>query len=421
MLDLNFIKENPSKVKEAIKKKGYNVELVDQFLTIDEKRRDLIGKIEVLRAARNKLGKNEIEKGRNIKEELKKLEPELKETEVKLKELLFQIPNLPAEDVPLGKDESENVEVKKWGKPRKFDFKIKNYQELGECLGIIDTKTAAKVSGTRFGYLKNEAVLLEFALINFGFDLLIKEGFIPVVSPTLISFDSMSGLGYMENGGQENMYFLEKDNLFLVGTAEHALVPMHKNEVIEGSRLPLRYVGFSSAFRREAGSYGKDTAGIFRVHQFDKLEMVSFIEPQEKDDEKEHNYLLSLEEKIVQALQIPYQITKMCTGDLGHPVSRKFDLNCWFPSENRYRETHSVSTCTDYQARRLNIKYNDKKGKMGLVHILNGTAIAIGRTILAILENYQQKDGSVEIPKVLQKYIFLPTGMAGFKKITTKK
>ncbi len=412
MLDINFIRENKDLVKKGIRNKGCDPSVVDRVLKIDETRRSLIGKIESLRAERNKLSKDDIERGRKIKEELKKLEPDLKAIEEELRELLYQIPNLPAKDVPLGKDESENVEIKKWGKIKKFDFKPKSYQELGELLDIIDTKTAAKVSGTRFGYLKNEAVLLEFALINFGFDLLIKEGFIPLITPALISLDSMRGLGYMEGNGSENMYLLEKDELALVGTAEHSLVPMHKNEIIETQRLPLRYVGFSSCFRREAGSYGKDTAGIFRVHQFDKLEMVSLIKPQEENDKKEHEYLLSLEEKIVQSLLIPYQITKMCTGDLGYPTARKYDLNCWFPSENRYRETHSVSTCTDYQARRLNIKYKEG-GQTGFVDILNGTVIAIGRTILAILENYQQKDGSVEVPKVLQKY-------TGFKKISPK-
>jgi len=413
MLDLNFIRENKELVKKGIKAKGYEVQIVDHVLEVDQKRRALLVKIESLRSQRNKLDRQDIDKGRQIKEELKRLEPDLKRFEQELKEFLWQIPNLPAEDVPQGKNESENVEVKKWGEPQKLPFKVKNYQELGESLGIIDTQTAAKVSGTRFGYLKNEGVLLQQALIKFAFDFLIKEGFLPVLPPALISLDSMRGLGYMEGGGVDDMYLLEKDKLALVGTAEHALVPMHKNEILEAKKLPLRYAGFSPGFRREAGSYGKDTAGIFRVHQFDKVEMISFVKPQAKADEKEHQYLLSLEEKIVQALGVPYQITQMCTGDLGYPAARKYDLNCWFPSENRYRETHSVSTCTDFQSRRLNIKYKDGN-ETGFVDVLNGTAIAMGRMILAILENYQQKDGTVEIPKVLQKE-------TGFSKITPKK
>lgn len=412
MIDINLLRENPDKIKKAIQSKNGDPAIVDHVIKVDKARRDLIGKIEELRAERNKLTQYDIEKGKKIKEELRKIEPDLNAIEEELKNILFDIPNPPAEDVHDGKDESSNIEVKKWGKPTKFSFKPKNYQELGESLDIIDTKTAAKVSGSRFGYLKNEGVLLELALVNFVMEMLTKEKFIPVIPPTMISKDSMKGLGYMEKGGEQNMYLLEKDNLVLVATAEHALVPMHKNEILDGDKLPLRYVGYSSSFRREAGSYGKDTQGIFRVHQFDKVEMVSFIKPQEKADLKENEYLLSLEEKIVQALEIPYQVTKMCSGDLGHPAARKYDINSWFPSEGRYRETHSVSTCTDYQARRLGIRYKDKN-ESGFVDILNGTAVAIGRMILAILENYQQKDGSVEIPKVLQKY-------TGIKKISLK-
>jgi seryl-tRNA synthetase len=422
MLDINFVKENQDLVKKGTKDKGYDPAIVDRVLKVDEARRDLIGKIETLRAERNKLTKYDVEKGKKVKEELRKLEPGLNVKEKELKDLLYQIPNLPAADVPFGKDETENIEIKKWGKPKKFSFQPKSYQELGDLLEIIDIKTASKVSGTRFGYIKNEAALLEFALVQLAFDTLVKEGFIPVIPPALINLDITKKLGYWDAGGNESYYLVhetekekkaEEFHFYLIGTAEHSLVPMHKDEILSEKKLPLRYAGFSSCFRREAGSYGKDTQGIFRVHQFDKVEMVSFIKSQEKDDLKENEYLLSLEEKIVQALEIPYQVTKMCTGDLGHPAARKFDLNCWFPSEKRYRETHSVSTCTDYQARRLNTRYRNGD-KNDFVHILNGTAIAIGRMILAILENHQQKDGTVEIPKVLQKY-------TGFKKIAPKR
>lgn len=411
MLDINFIKENQEKVKKGVKDKGYDSKLVDRVLTVDETRRDLIGKTETLRAERNKLGKEDIAKGKKIKEELKKIEPELKKVEEELKELLYQIPNLPAKDVPLGKDESENVEVKKWGEPKKFTFSPKAHFELGESLDVIDTQRGSKVSGTRFGYLKNEAVILEFALINLALENLLKENFIPVIPPAMISLESMKGMGYLEHGGQENMYLLEKDKMVLVGTAEQSIGPMYKDEILSGKELPKRYVGFSSCFRREAGSYGKDTKGIFRVHQFNKVEMLSFTKPEDSD--KEHEYLLSLEEKLMQKLVLPYRVVRMCSGDLGHPAARKYDIEAWFPSEKRYRETHSVSTCTDYQARRLNIKFKTKEGEMKFVHILNGTAFS-ERPILAILENYQRKDGSVEIPKVLQKY-------TGFKKITPKK
>jgi len=410
MLDINFIKENQDLVKKGTKDKDYDPSLVDQLLKVDGTRRDLIGKIETLRAERNKLGKDDIEKGKKVKEELKQIEPDLAKTEENLKELLCQIPNPPAADVPIGKDESENVEERKWGEIKKFDFQPKASFELGELLDIIDTKRGSKVSGTRFGYLKNEAALLEFALINFAFENLLKEGFVPIIPPAMISFDSMKGMGYLENGGQENMYALDKDKMILVGTAEQSIGPMHKDETLLEKELPKRYVGFSSCFRREAGSYGKDTKGIFRVHQFNKVEMFSFARPEDSD--KEHEYLLSLEEKLMQQLELPYRVVKMCTGDLGHPAARKYDIEAWFPSENRYRETHSVSTCTDYQARRLNIRYRDKDNKIKFIHMLNGTAFS-ERPILAILENYQQKDGSVEIPKVLQKY-------AGFQKIASK-
>lgn len=410
MLDIKFIRENPKKVKEGVRNKGYDPALVDRLLAVDEKRRKLIAEVEKWRQERNKVGKEELEKARKIKEKLQNLEPELRASEEEFKNLLYQIPNLPAPDVPVGKDESENIEVRKWGKPPKFDFKPKDHLELGELLDIIDVKRAAKVSGTRFGYLKNEAVILEFALINFAFKTLIDEGFIPVIPPELIKRESMEDMGYLEHGGQEDMFVLEKDGLVLIGTAEQAIGPMHLEEVLAAQDLPKRYVGLSSGFRREAGSYGKDTRGIFRVHQFHKVEMFAFTKPEESN--KEHEYFLSLEEKLVQALGIPYQTTKMCTADLGHPAARKYDLNCWLPSQSKYRETHSTSTTTDYQARRLNIKYKEG-ARTDFVHTINGTALAIGRTLIAILENYQQKDGSVLVPKVLQKY-------TGFEKILPK-
>ncbi len=419
MLDINYIKENPKKVKEGIKKKGYEPEIVDRVLKVDETRRQLIAEVDKFRQERNKLvhegeanfAKASLAKGKQIKEMLRRIEPDLKAVEEEFQNLLLQIPNLPADNVPEGKEEADNVEVKKWEKPKKFSFKPKDHLELGELLDLIDVKRASKVSGTRFGYLKNEAVILQFALIKFTFDFLQAEGFLSVIPPELIKKESMQGMGYLEHGGEEDMYLLEKDNLVLIGTAEQAIGPMHADEVFDSKELPRRYLGFSSGFRREAGTYGKDTRGIFRVHHFHKIEMFSFANPKEGD--KEHQYFLSLEENLVQALEIPYQITQMCTGDLGHPAARKYDLNCWFPAEKKYRETHSVSTCTDYQARRLNIKFRDGK-KVDFVHTLNGTAFAIGRTILAILENHQQEDGSVLMPKLLQKY-------TGFDKIKPKK
>ena len=411
MLDLNFIKDNKDLVKKGVKAKNYNPEVVDRVLKVDETRRQLIGDIEKLRAEKNKLTAQDIEKGKKIKETLKRLEPDLKSVEEELSNLLHQIPNLPAKDVAISKDESENKQIKEWGKVTQFSFKPKSHNELGESLDLIDTKRAAKVSGSRFGYLKNEAVVLEMALINLAFETLIKEGFIPVLPPAMISIDSMKAMGYLDHQGAENIYLLEKDNLILVGTAEQSIGPMHKDEVLSEKELPKRYVAFSACFRREAGSYGKDTKGILRVHQFNKVEMFSFTKPEDSD--KEHEYFLSLEEKLMQKLELPYQVVKMCSGDLGDPAARKYDIEAWFPSEKKYRETHSTSTCTDFQARRLNIKFKDKDGQLKFVHMLNGTAFS-ERPILAILENYQQKDGCVLVPKVLQKY-------TGFKKICPKK
>ncbi len=402
MFDVKFIRENPEIVKKGAKNKGIDID-IDKILKTDEEYRNLDIKVQKLREERNKFAKEKnIQKGKETKEQLEIIEKELSKKQAELRELLFTVPNPPKADVKVGKDESENEVIKKYKEPRKFLFTPKDHLEIGENLDILDVERASKVSGARFGYLKNDGVLLELALIQLAIKTLIKEGFTPVIPPTLIKKETMQGLGYMENGGEEDMYHLEKDDLYLVGTAEHSIAPMHMGEVLNKKEMPKRYVAFSSAFRREAGSYGKDTRGILRVHQFDKVEMVSFV-PKGEDD-KEHEYLLYIEEKLFQLLEIPYQVVKMCTGDLGFPAARKYDIEAWMPGQNKYREVTSVSTVTDFQARRLNIKYQDGNEKK-YVNILNGTAFAIGRTIIAILENYQLEDGSVEIPKILQKII----------------
>ncbi|OGD63763.1 serine--tRNA ligase [Candidatus Beckwithbacteria bacterium RBG_13_42_9] len=410
MLDIQLIRQNPEKIKRATKDKRVNSKVVDELLMVDEKRRKLISEVEKIKQERNNLlhgvkGKPDaliIEKGKKFKEELVQLEPQLEEVEKEFLRLMCQIPNPAADDVKFGKNESENEVLRKWGEPKEFHFKIKDHLEIGEGLGMIDVNRAAKVSGSRFGYFKDDAVRLEFALVQFALETLGKEGFMPVIPPVLIKQEMMQGMGYMEHGGDEDMYLLDKDKLVLVGTSEQAIGPMHANEVINTKNLPLRYMGFSTCFRREAGSYGKDTKGIFRVHQFDKVEMFSLVKAEDSD--QEHDFLLSLEEKLFQALEIPYQVIKMCTGDLGFPAARKYDIEAWLPAQGKYREVTSTSTTTDFQSRRLNIKYNDGT-KNSFVYLLNGTAFAIGRTIIAILENYQQENGSVKIPKVLQKYI----------------
>ncbi len=404
MLDIQFIRENTDKVKKGVAAKQLDPKIVDELLKVDEKRRKLIVEIEEIRAKRNKIASEgkASEEGKKVKEELKQKEPEFSKVEEEYRKALFEIPNPPAEDVKEGKDESEKEVIRKEGEPKKFDFEAKDHLALGEALGIIDVERATKISGPRFGYLKGDAVFLEFALVNLALETLTKEGFTPVIPSVLIKKEMMGGMGYLEHGGEEDMYVFDKDGLVLVGTSEQSIGPMHANEVLDVKKLPVRYMGFSTCFRRESGSYGKDTRGILRVHQFDKVEMFSFTKPEDSD--KEHEFLLGLEEKLLKALKIPYQVVKMCSGDLGGPAARKYDLEAWMPGQGKYREVTSTSNTTDFQARGLNIKYQDGD-RLEYVHMLNGTAFAIGRTIIAILENYQQKDGSVEVPEVLRKWV----------------
>lgn len=413
MLDIQFIRDNADRVREGVAKKGYDPKLVNKVLAIDTKRRDLLQKVEELRRSRNEAAKKrDATKGAKIKASLQKLEPELERLTRQFTTELSQIPNLPTEGVPVG-GEGEGRIIKKVGKPREFSFIPKGHVELGKNLGIIDIDRAVKVSGSRFAYLKGDAVLLELALVNFALSKLSKEGFTPVFPPMLIKKEITEGLGYWHGGGNENYYLVNDFEvggsdtgkplpLYLVGTGEHSVVPMHAGEVLDSKELPLRYVAFSSCFRREAGSYGKDTRGILRVHQFDKVEMVSFVLPE--DEKKEHEKLLSLSESLMQDLELPYQVVELASRDIGFPTARTYDIETWIPSQGKYRETHSISTTTDYQARRLDIRYETPDGRK-YVSILNGTAFAIGRTIIAILENFQAKDGSVVIPKVLRPYI----------------
>ena len=426
MLDIKFVRENPEKVKLGLKNKNAKIDL-DEFLRVDAERRELSKKVDDYRAFKNNFSKKIVkatpEEKVKLLAEMKefdkdndKLDGKLKEVDEKFQTLLRLIPNLPKDDVIVGKDDSENKVLRKVGKPRIFSarggsasggkFKALDYMEIGERLNIIDTARAAKVSGSRFGYIKGDLAMMEFAIVEYVLHTLRKNGFSPIVPPVMISKKSMAAMGYLDRGVDE--IYKVQDDLYLVGTSEQSIGPMHMDETFDEKVLPLRYVGFSTCFRREAGSYGKDTRGILRVHQFDKLEMFSFTTPEESD--KEHAFLLSMEEKLLKGLKLPYQVLNICTGDLGDPAARKWDIETWIPSEGKYRETHSTSTCTDYQARRLNIRVKRKDGKTEYLHTLNGTAFAIGRILIAILENYQQKDGSVKVPLVLQKY-------CGFKKI----
>ena len=408
MLDIKFIRQSPEEVKQGLKKRNLGVETVDEILKLDEKKRQVLKKLEEGRAEINKKSKDkpppeEIEELKKVKEKIKNFENELEDVDKNLNEKLFQLPNIPLPDVPVGKDEKNNVVLREVGKKPKFIFTPKKHYEIGESLDIIDTERAAKVSGSRFGYLKGQAALLEFALINFVLKKLVKKGFIPIIPPVLINEEMMKGMGYIDTeADREERYFLEKDKQYLIGTSEQAIGPMYSDEILEEKNLPLRFVGFSSCFRREAGSYGKDVRGIMRVHQFDKLEMFSYSKPE--DSTKEHKFLLAVEEELIKELGLAYRIVHLSTGDLSRPSASTFDIETWFPGLDEYKETHSCSNTTDFQARRLNIRLKRKNGGFDFVHMLNGTAIAIGRIILAILENYQQKDGTIKVPKALKKY-----------------
>ncbi len=409
MLDIKFIRENPDLVKTASAAKGVMIN-VEELLRIDGELQKLQREAQVLREERNTIAKSiqgkptpeQLEQGKKVKGDLDKKESAMQDVEVRFNEIMVSIPNPAKPDVKVGKDDSENEVIKTHGEPTKFSFAPKDHLELGEALGIIDTKQAAVVSGARFNYLKGDGALLEAALRQFAFDTLLKEGFIPVVPPVLIKKEIMEGLGYTAMGEADNIFTLDKDGLYLVGTSEQSVVPLHMNDVLKKEELPRRYVSYSSCFRREAGSYGKDTRGIWRVHQFNKVEMVSFVA--EGEDDKEHDFLLKIEEKFFQELKIPYQVLRICTGDLGFNAARKYDIEAWLPSQQKYGEVTSTSTVTDFQSRRLNMRYQDGDQRKYL-NVLNGTAFSMNRPIVAILENYQQEDGSVLIPEVLRKYM----------------
>ena len=408
MLDIKFIRENPEQVKQGALNKGANVD-IDRILELDEKRRALITRQERLRAEQKKLGKDDIEKAKILKEEQKPLIKQLSQVEKEYDALMGQVPNLAFNEVPVGKDDKENKH-KEFGKVKekpKFNFAPKEHWQLGEKLDIIDTERAAKVAGARFYYLKGQGALLEFALISFALDKIIKKGFTFVIPPVMIKSEMAKATGYFEQTDAREAYYLKEDDLFLVGTSEQSLITMHAQETFEQKDLPKMYLGFSPCFRREAGSYGKDTKGILRVHQFDKLEMVVLCKPE--DSAKYHSLLLEIEQELMDELGLHYQVIDICTGDLGLPAAKKYDLEVWLPGQNQYRETHSTSNCTDFQSRRLNIKYKNDKGESKFVHILNGTAFSM-RPLIAILENYQQESGAIKMPKVLHKYL-------GFDKI----
>ncbi len=415
MLDIKYIHDNLTAVKENIANRSMNAD-PDKVLELYEQRNLLIHQIDVLRAQRNEhAGKMkgqldatarqaQIEEGRSIKEQLPALESNLEEIETLYKIELAKIPNMAHPDAPIGKLDSDNKEIARWGTIRKFDFAPLDHVLLGEKLDIIDFEAGTKVSGTKFYFLKNEGVFLELALIRYALDIVTKHGFTAFITPDIAKEEVLLGVGFNPRGAESNIYSLEGTGTCLVGTAEITLGGYHADSLLNEQELPLLYAGLSHCFRREAGAAGQFSKGLYRVHQFSKVEMFVYCRPEDSD--RIHMQLRTIEEEIFRGLEIPYRIVDTCTGDLGAPAYRKFDLEAWMPGrgDGDFGEVTSTSNCTDYQARRLNCKSKDSEGKKTYVHMLNGTAIAVSRAIIAVIENFQEADGSVRIPKNLQPY-----------------
>ncbi len=407
MIDPRLLRENPDLIRESLRRRGVDLDL-DALIDLDAAHRAALKEAEELRARQKEAGRRiaslEGREKQQAIEEVAELSGEVKEAAARADRLaeelrlrLLEVPNLVAPDAADGYTEEDAVEVRRYGDPASGGT---DHATLGEELDIIDTGRAAKVSGSRFGYLKGKGALLELALVRWTMDHLVGEGFTPMIPPVLVREHALEGTGFFPEA-REQVYEIPRDELFLVGTSEVPMAAYHGDEILDAEALPIRYAGFSTCFRREAGTYGKDTAGIFRVHQFDKVEMFVFTTPEGSPDE--HERLLSVEEALVRQLDIPYRVVNIAAGDLGASAAKKYDVEAWFPSEQRFREVMSCSNTTDFQARRLRIRYRAEKGNV-LVHTLNGTACAVGRTILAILENHQQPDGSVQIPEALRPY-----------------
>lgn len=406
MLDIKYIREHVGEVKDNINNRGLKVD-VDKLLELDKKRLELLAEVEALRGAKNKpAGKptpTELTELKKIKKKEEKLSSELDKIESEYKTLLFAVPNMTHPDSPLGKDDSENVEIRKSGKIPKFNFKPLDHTEIGEKLDIIDFEAGVKVTGSRFYFLKDEAVLLEQALLNYGLDILQKEGFTLVATPDLAKTEIVNNMGYQPRGPEAQIYNIEGGDLSLIGTAEITLGGLYAGEIIDEKKLPITLAGLSHCFRTEAGAYGRHSKGLYRVHQFSKLEMFVFCKPEDSD--KWHEKLVKLEEKIFSGLDIPYRVVDICTGDMGAVAYRKYDLEAWMPGRDAYGEVTSTSNCTDYQARNLGIKYRKADGNTEYLHMLNGTGVAISRALIAIMENNQLADGSILVPKALQKWV----------------
>ena len=415
MLDPKLIKEKPEVIKNMLKARSVEFDL-EGLIDSDQKRREFITKTDELRKKKNQVALNISEKKKkgedissilaemkSVSEELSKLEVDQNNIEKKYLKLATSIPNLIHESVPIGEDEESNKEIKKWGNIPEFDFKIKDHIDISEDLDLVDLERAAKVAGARFYYLKNDLVRLNQALINFGLDFLREKGYSVVQPPYMINRESMEGAVIAEDF-EEVIYKIDNQDLYMIGTSEHAMAAMHSKEIIEGKDIPKKYAGISPCFRKEAGAHGRDQKGIFRVHQFDKIEQFVFSKPE--DSWKEHEKLLSIAEEFYQKLEIPYRVMLLSTGDTGNISAKTYDIEAWMAGQNAYREIVSCSNCLEYQARRLKIRFRDKTNEdTQYVHTLNSTLIATTRVLVAIMENFQTKDGHIRIPEVLQGYM----------------
>lgn len=414
MLDIKFIRENAELVKQGAINKNIKAD-VDRLLELDAKMRPLQQSWESLQADRNKISK-EIPKAspeeretlkskvQSIKTEMEAIENELSPAKDQIQNLLLTIPQPAREDVPVGKDDGDNIEIKTWGTPPKFDFKAKDHVKLGESLGMIDIPRGVKLAGSRSYILKGDGARLEQAMLRFTYDFLLKKGYEPLSIPVLVSEECMVGTGYFPTG-RDQAYFIEKDALALVGTSEVSLTSFHSGEMLKAEELPKRFMAWSSCFRREAGTYGKDTSGLYRVHQFQKIEQVIIGPNDPESSAKFHEELLGNAEEILQALELPYRVVYVCTGDLGQGQLRKHDIETWMPSRDSYGETHSCSTFHEFQARRLKMRYKDNKGEKAFCHTLNNTALATPRVMIPLMEVHQQKDGKIKIPEALRPYM----------------
>jgi len=412
MLDISYIRNHQAELKKAIADKQLNSKVVDEVVALDDKRRMLIVEVEKIRQAMNqnageikqaatqKPTEEQLEKGRELKTKLKDIEPQLKKIEEEFRDLMLQVANPPAADVPFGKDESGNKVVKTAGKQTKFSFKPRNHEELMLMNDLLDTKRAVRIAGFRSYFLKNDAVILENALLQYALQMLIKKGFTPMTVPWMVNKEALVGTGYFPWGVED--HYTTQDNQGLIGTAEVSLTAFHQEEVLTEKDLPIKMVGISPCFRREVGSYGKDVQGVIRVHQFSKVEQVVYTVADEEETRKWHEEMVGFAEELLNKLELPYQVLLMCTGDMGAGQRKKYDIETWFPNQEKYRETHSASYFNDFQARRLNIRYRAKDGTTKFVYTLNNTMAASPRLLAAIIENYQNEDGSIRVPDILQ-------------------